>query len=194
MFISTICVTIFGANILCYAFWIHFKVLEYRKSELEYAFFPMRIFWGNIVCNFVRNHKLFRKSTFNHSSTQPINGLTRANNNRANQPFLFDKILLCSFSSSLMGMEIVRFLCFPYFDSGKEKLFFWSCTAHNETKPTEHFARSFVVKQYPNCLQSAFLLPSTKWGIRRTLLGEEVNKRKVSSVKMICLFRLYLDI
>lgn len=31
----------------------------------------------------------------------------------------------------------------------RTKLLFWSCTTHDELKPTEHFARSFVVKQHP---------------------------------------------
>lgn len=33
-----------------------------------------------------------------------------------------------------------------------------------------------MVKQCPHCLQPAFLLPSTKWAIRRALLGEKASK------------------
>lgn len=172
-----------------------FPSVRMQKEWIRIRSFPMWIVWWNIVCTTWRSPKLLQKSMLSHSSTQLINGLMQANSDWVNSSFLFDKILLCSPSSSLMCMEMVRFLwAFLTLIRKRMKLVFWSCTTQNESKPTEHFARSFVVKQYPHYLQQVFLLPSTKWDIRRTPQGEEANKRKVSSVKIISLFRLYLDI
>lgn len=87
-----------------------FPSVRMQKEWIRIRSFPMWIVWWNIVYTTWRSPKLLQKSMLSHSSTQLINGLTQANSDWVNSSFLFDKILLCSSSSSLMCMEMVRFL------------------------------------------------------------------------------------